>query len=52
MEKHGKDSCHGMPDMSHARRVFGGGLQEMDNREETNISGAPAEEGGMPGVRS
>ena len=38
--------------MPSARRDGGGGLQETDNRDGTNVLGAPVEEGGVPVVRS
>ena len=35
-----------------ARQDVRGGLKETDNGEGTNVLGAPAEEGGINGVRS
>ena len=41
-----------MTDMPHAKQDIKGGLQETYDSDGTNVSGEPAEEGVMPGVRS
>ena len=52
MEKHGKDGWNGLPAITRAGGDLGGGLCATGDREGSNVSGAPAEAGGIPRVRS